>query len=122
MAGRRTADPRGQWVAQLSSKYIGITDPQQKTRSGGHTFRAVDIVDEYTATRARAERGGATVVLIKGSTILKGRQETSGKLFWFIFAVGLSGKSQVEQYCADLYPQLSGAALKNRCYPTQLKP
>ena len=30
--GYAAAKPRGQWVAQLSSKYIGITDPNQTAR------------------------------------------------------------------------------------------
>ena len=120
--GLATADPHGQWVAQLSGKYIGITDDQQTNSSGGHTFRAVDILAEYAATKAKAEKLGPSVVLIKGSTILKGRQETSGHLFWFVFALEFSSKASVETFCAKLYPSLSGPALTNRCYPTQLKP
>lgn len=121
-AGRTTADPHGQWVAQLSGKYIGITDPQQTNRSGGHTFAAVDILDDYTATKATAEKLDTTVVLIKGSTILKGRQEPSGHVFWFVFALDFADKAQVETFCTKLYPSLRGAALTNRCYPTRLKP
>lgn len=120
--GLATADPRGQWVAQLSGKYIGITDPQQTNRSGGHTFRAVEILDDYTTTKTKAEKLDTTVVLIKGSTILKGRQETSGHLFWFVFALDFSSKAEVESFCAELYPSLSGTARTNQWYPTQLKP
>src|ERR1035437_7466333 len=37
----------GQWVAQLSSKYDGISDPLQTSASGSHTFHNVDILAEY---------------------------------------------------------------------------
>ena len=121
--GYAAAKPSGQWVAQLSSKYIGITDPNQTaTVSGGHKFAAVDIVAEYEATKEKAERLGATVVLIKASDIKKGRDERSNHLFWYIFALEFDSKSQAERWCQDLYPVLSGAQLKNVCFPTQLKP
>lgn len=122
--GYTTADPRGQWVAQLSSKWIGITDPAQRAQvSGGHTFAAVDIVAEYESTEQLAEQvGGATVVLIKGSDIKKGRDETSGRLFWYVFGVDFASKAKAESWCQDLYPLLSGTRLKNVCFATQLKP
>ena len=121
--GYATANPRGQWVAQLSSKYIGITDPNQTAEvSGGHKFLAVDIVAEYNATKQKAEQLGASVVLIKGSDIKKGRDERSNHLFWYIFGVDFGSKSEAERWCQDLYPGLSGARLKNVCFPTQLKP
>lgn len=122
--GYATANPSGQWVAQLSSKYIGIIDPVQTAEvSGGHKFAAVDIVAEYEATKQKAnEIGGASVVLIRGSDIKKGRDETSSHLFWYIFGVDFDSKSGAEAWCQDLYPQLSGNRLKNVCYATQLKP
>lgn len=122
--GFATANPRGQWVAQLSSKWIGISDPAQTAVvSGGHKFAAVDIVAEYEATKQKAENlGGATVVLIKGSDIKKGRDETSGHLFWYIFAVDFGSKSEADRWCQDLYPRLSGDRLKNVCFATPLNP
>ncbi len=122
--GYATANPRGQWVAQLSSKWIGITDPALTARvSGGHKFAAIDIIAEYEATKQKAEDvGGATVVLIKGSDIKKGRDETSSHLFWYIFAVDFGSEPEAQSWCHDLYPQLSGERLKNVCYATRLKP
>lgn len=54
----------GRWVAQLSTKVGGITDPLQSTASGSHTFHWVDILQEEQALRQNATFGADVVTLL----------------------------------------------------------
>ena len=57
----------GQWVAQLSSKYVGVRDPRQETRSGSHKFKAVDILAEHQDLHYSFD-GQYDIRLLRGQT------------------------------------------------------
>jgi hypothetical protein len=110
-----------QWVAQLSSKYIGVRDPLQETRSGSHTFYAVDILAEHQDLRYRFD-GQYDVRLLRGQDFSTG-MTYNGETLWYTFLLGNFGsRSAVESFCSSAFPGLSGNYLKNQCLPRTLKP
>lgn len=109
----------GQWVAQLSSKYVGVVDQRQKTKSGSNTFRAVDILDEYRAVRKRFS-GRYEVRLLRGEDFYPYKTK-NGKTFWYVFVLGDFGaETDVDDFCRSAYPKLNGKARENRCLPREL--
>ena len=109
---------RGQWVARLASKYVGIVDPAQTTASGSHTFAAADIYAEH-ALLARAI--DADVYLLD-SRKWTTRRVHEGEPYWMTVAVSdaFVDADAVLAWCSRQYPTLSGTALSNRCLPMQL--
>lgn len=112
--------PQGQWAPVLTSKWTGITDPLQVTRSGSHTFGAPDILAEHESLR-RDPRNGK-VVLIYGSDF--GTQQThDGKPVYVTLAIDAAGsRADAQAWCQARYPDKSGADLNNLCMPIQLNP
>jgi len=109
---------RGQWVARLASKYVGIVDPAQTTASGSHTFAAADIYAEH-ALLARAI--DADVYLLDSRKWTTHRVH-EGEPYWMTVAVSdaFVDADAVLAWCSRQYPTLSGTALSNRCLPMQL--
>jgi len=107
------------WVAQLASKYVGITDPLQTTASGSHTFGAADIMAEHLALVARGS--DATVILADSRTYGSG-STMEGRPYWRTMALSPSFSEAlvVTVWCARTFPELSGDALNNQCLPVQL--
>jgi hypothetical protein len=111
----------GQWVAQLSSKYVGVRDPLQETRSGSHTFNAVDILAEHQDLRYRFD-GQYDVILLRGQDFSPGTTY-NGETIWYTFLLGdFESRSAVDSFCSSAFPGLSGKYLKNHCVPRPLKP
>jgi hypothetical protein len=111
----------GQWVAQLSSKYDGISDPLQTSGSGSHTFSNVDILAEFQRLQG-LDLGGASVTLLL-STDYGQKQTVSGHALWVTFALpGLSSASEVQSWCSTHFAPLTGPALADTCTPAQLYP
>jgi hypothetical protein len=109
----------GQWVAQLASKYIGISDPHQTTTVGSHVFYASDILAEHQTLRSGDSQGTEIVLLL--STDYGARQMADGQTLWVTFALGDFGSAQaVESWCAVRFPFLSGGALTNACAARRL--
>ena len=114
-------DLSGQWVAQLSSKYVGVHDPLQETRSGSHSFFAVDILAEHQDLRNKFD-GQYDVRLLRGQDFSTGATY-NGETIWYTFLLGNFGsRNAVESFCAYAFPGLSGDDLKNQCLPRTLKP
>ena len=111
----------GQWVAQLSSKYVGVRDPLQETRSGSHRFMAVDILAEHQDLHYRFD-GQYDVRLLRGQDFSTGTTY-NGETLWYTFLLGnFESRSAVESFCRSAFPGLSGNYLKNQCLPRTLKP
>lgn len=117
---RKRVALRGQWAAQLASKYVGIVDPQQTTALGSHAFAAPDILAEHLALEKRTSR--ATVILLDSRTFGE-RKSFKGKPYWMTFAVsdGFTSQAEVLTWCQEQFPTLKGLQLNNRCLATQLK-
>ncbi|MEP7193222.1 MAG: hypothetical protein ABI903_10185 [Actinomycetota bacterium] len=127
LAGIRAGDVQtvafsGQWVAQLASKLPGIVDPLQTTSSGSHTFAATDILDEYTTARNNADFGSDVRLLL--STDYGNRQLYKGKPLWVTVAMvsTFTSAQDVNTWCAQQFPALSGNLLADSCTARTLDP
>lgn len=111
----------GRWIAQLSSKYDGVTDSTQVAANGTNTFYLHDILIEHQTLRARFTSAGARVYLLEATDF--GKQRTWPGILWVTIAdPGLGSQSQVQQWCQAQFPQLSGKQLENVCMARQLNP
>jgi hypothetical protein len=113
---------RGQWAAQLSSKYVGVHDRLQETQSGSHTFHAVDILAEHQDLRHRFAGGRYEVRLLRGQDFSPGTTY-NGETLWYTFVLGdFTSPSGVKSFCRSAFPGLSGRYLENHCLSRTLKP
>ena len=111
----------GRWIAQLSSKYEGVTDSTQVAANGTNTFYLDDILIEHQALRARFASPGARVYLLEATDFGKQRN-WPGTLWVTIADPGLGSQSAVQQWCQAQFPHLSGKPLENVCMARQLNP
>jgi hypothetical protein len=112
----------GRLVAQIASKYPGISDPYQTAADGSHTFRNSDILAEHQ--RLRGEHGDAAhpVILLRSTDYGK-RQLIAGKPLWVTFAVGdFPDRASVLSWCSSHFGHLSATELKNHCDARNLRP
>lgn len=118
--GARVAK-NSQYMAQLSSKFVGVTDPMLTTATGSHTFMAEDIWAEYQSLKARV--WDADVILLDSRTYGK-RSSHNGEPIWVVTALSPSftDEDSVKAWCAALYPGLAGEELTNSCMPNLLRP
>ncbi len=117
---RRQIKLRGQWAAQLSSKYVGVRDPLQETALGSHTFYAADILAEHQDLRATF--GAYDVILLRGQDFSPGMTH-NGDTFWYTFVLGnFDSRNDVDYFCEGAFQGLTGKDLKNRCLPRTLRP
>ncbi len=111
----------GQYVAQLASKSIGISDPLQIAANGTHRFYAADILAEHLKLR-NGDNLGAPVVLLLSTDYGK-RQLYHGNPLWVTFALGdFYSAADVQQWCEQRFPDLSGKYLSNQCAVRRLEP
>jgi serine/threonine-protein kinase len=110
--------PDGRYVVQLASKYPGITTPDEISPSGDHVFTAGEILTEHQSLR---DQFGGQVFLALSTDYGK-RQKVHGHALWVTFIdPGLSSLEDGESWCGASFPQLSGQALKNTCFPHTLQ-
>ncbi|MEO7752600.1 MAG: hypothetical protein ABIS35_04245 [Terracoccus sp.] len=107
----------GHWALQLASKFDGIIDISQTTRSGSHQFRYPDIMDEFT----RLERtfSDTPVVLIHGANI-SSIQRNRGVFVTIADPGGLRSRADALAWCADHFPEVTYDRI-NVCYPRRLR-
>lgn len=109
----------GHWVAQLASKFDGVTDPRQEAPDGTHTFRLADILAEHQGFRSRFGDG---IKLIGGDDMGK----RSGRLVatWTtIYDPGsFADESSVASWCLSAFPRLTGNDLGDVCLPRPSSP
>jgi hypothetical protein len=111
----------GEWVAQLSSKYVGVKDTRQRTASGSHKFGALDILAEHRALRNRFE-GNDQVRLLRGQDWGTHTTRPDGETFWYTLVIGgFDSVGDVNAFCRRAFPDLSGHALENQCVPRTLR-
>lgn len=110
--------PDGQVVVQLSSKWVGITDPREIAEDGSHTFRATDILDLY---RADLEQYGSEIVLVRSTFFgkqLNYSKKPAGEPMWVVLDTRkFSDMEDARSWCSEQFPNLSGNDLLNSCYP-----
>lgn len=111
---------RGQFVAQLASKYPGVVDPHQKTMSGSNTFQTVDIMNEHDQLRSRF---ATDRVLLFKSTDYGKRQTINGHPLWVTVVSEFATKDAALAWCQRNFPGYSSTKdLENRCAVRQLNP
>lgn len=103
------------WVAELSAKRPGISDPLQTAANGTHVFYLTDILAQHQALQSR----------LPEAHLLMLRREDWGKQgrdLWHTVADpgGLTSAADVEAWCAAAFPELSGKELANQCTPRQM--
>jgi len=107
----------GRWAVQLSSKYVGSTDPFQTPASGGTKFKASDIWAEYTDLRERLEPRYTVSLIYRGNKL----GANTGRKFWYVFVTDDFGSKEAGQaFCDEAFSGLPKAARDNQCWPRQL--
>lgn len=116
---RKSAQIEGLWVAQLASKYVGTVDPLQVNAAGEHKFSAVDIYAEHAALQERLV--GTRVLLLDSRNVGAGRV-FEGKPYWVTVATdpAFTSADRIVQWCGEKFPELTGTALTNQCFATQV--
>ncbi|MDO5735008.1 MAG: hypothetical protein Q4P15_00875 [Propionibacteriaceae bacterium] len=109
----------GRWVAVLSTKKSGTTDPQQTAKNGSHVFYEDDILALHEEL-ALDFSGSARVLLVRTSDF--GKQPKSGDVFWRTIAdAGFTSKEDVTAWCGQYY---SGTPkeIENSCLAREMLP
>lgn len=103
------------WVAELSAKRPGISDPLQIAANGTHVFYFTDILSMHEDLVARFP--DVPVMMLRRADW--GKQ---GRDLWQTVADpgGLASREAVEAWCAAAFPELSGDVLTNQCTPRQM--
>lgn len=113
---------RGQYAAQIATKYPGIVDPIQTTADGSHTFMAADILAEHSRLREAHDSAAHPVVLIKSTDYSK-RQRINGHFLWATFAIGsFPDAAAVHAWCDARFADLTQAQRDNQCVVRRLNP
>lgn len=106
----------GHWVAQLASKYPGVYDKYQETRSGEHRFWTDDILVEHE--NLRGTFGDSSIRLVRSADLLHKKPIRSD--MWVTFYDGdFSSRDQALAWCKSQFPGRSGERLENVCAPRQ---
>ncbi|MGL5406863.1 MAG: hypothetical protein ACRDAX_08835 [Propionibacteriaceae bacterium] len=111
----------GQPAAMLGGKWVGVTDPALFTRSGSHTFGAVDILYEHSRIRAEQSSSSVKILLVYGSDF-GDRLDHDGKPIYVTLATSSwSSREEVLSWCKSKFPGIPDAERNNLCTPTVLK-
>ncbi len=110
-----------QWVAQLSSKYVGVSDPLLTAANGTHTFYASDIATEFEQI---ASNTTSVQVVLLDSRDFGTQQLIDGKNLWVTFGLSdaFTSEDDVLDWCAGEFPYLEGRERLNVCMPNRLRP
>ncbi|SHI85938.1 hypothetical protein SAMN02745244_01218 [Tessaracoccus bendigoensis DSM 12906] len=103
------------WVAELSAKRPGISDPLQVAANGTHVFYFTDILAMHEDLAARFP--DVPVMMLRREDW--GKQ---GRDLWHSVADpgGLYSREDAEAWCAAMFPELSGDVLLNQCTPRKV--
>jgi hypothetical protein len=111
----------GRWVAQVASKYVGITDPLQIAQNGTHTFYASDILAEVDAAALRAP--ATSVLVLNGSDFGRRSVGPQGQEFWVTLVdQGFAGEAEIDAWCARTFADLTVEQRENTCAARTLVP
>ena len=110
------------YVAQLASKWVGITDPLQVNADGSRTFSGRDILREHNELRANI--ADADVRLLDSTRYGVRRSHAGDHPYWMTVALNpeFTSVGAVKAWCAEQFPSLPQQKLENRCMPNRLTP
>ncbi|GID31991.1 hypothetical protein [Paractinoplanes brasiliensis] len=113
---------RGQYAAQIASKYPGIHDKLQTTAAGSHTFTAADIRDEHRQLASAHSSPEHPVILLRSTDYGK-RQQVNGRHLWVTFAIGdFPDRQSVLDWCDNQFAELTADERANQCAVRKLNP
>ena len=120
-SGLATHAPRGQWVAQLSAKSVGTTDPVQTASNGSSTFYPADILAQSREIASGA--AGGDVFVLKTTDFGEGLLDARGNPYWVTLAAGpFADVEDVRTWCASMFADVPAEVRGNVCLPKQLTP
>ena len=113
--------PTGQWVAQLSAKSVGTTDPVQTASNGSSTFYAADILAQSREIASGV--AGGDVFVLRTSDFGDGLLDARGNPYWVTLAAGPFGDAgDVRTWCDSMFSTTPADVRGNVCLPKQLTP
>jgi len=113
LADRALRPVRGQWVAQLASKFEGVVDTSQQSAP----FTVPQILDEVELHRGNPEYGHLVRLILQGDW---GKSEAGSQPLWVtVVDLDYSNREAVLAWCEDHFTQ-RGEDLLNVCYPREL--
>lgn len=112
----------GRWVAQVASKWVGVSDPLQPAANGSHTFEATDILAESQAAETMVD-DPSKVYVLWGTDFGKRSTGPNGAPIWVTLVdAGYASQDNVTQWCQAKFPGLTPQQLADTCAPRQLTP
>ncbi|WP_370891531.1 hypothetical protein [Janibacter sp. GXQ6167] len=116
-------DLDSRWVAVLSAKYDGVSDPLQQTSSGSHTWYLPDIVELNDSLVEQMDSQGVSTLVLLATDFGRDTNSNSNEI-WMTIADpgGLYSSEDVTSWCESQFPGQSGEELLNSCLPRQLRP
>lgn len=112
----------GRWVAQVASKWVGVSDPLQTAANGSHAFQATDILAESQAARTKVD-DPSKVYVLWGTDFGKRSTGPNGAPIWVTLVdAGYASQDNVTQWCQVKFPNLTAQQLADTCAPRQLTP
>lgn len=119
--GLRAHPPTGQWVAQLSAKSVGTTDPVQTASNGSSTFYAADILAQSREIASGV--AGGDVFVLRTADFGDGLLDARGNPYWVTLAAGPFGDAgDVRTWCDSMFSTTPADVRGNVCLPKQLTP
>ena len=119
--GLRAHPPTGQWVAQLSAKSVGTTDPVQTASNGSSTFYAADILAQ--SREIASGPAGGDVFVLRTADFGDGLLDARGNPYWVTLAAGPFGDAgDVRTWCDSMFSTTPADVRGNVCLPKQLTP
>ncbi|WP_432523253.1 hypothetical protein [Kineococcus sp. SYSU DK006] len=113
--------PQGQWVAQLSAKSVGTTDPVQTAANGSSTFYAADILaqSEEIASGIPAR----DVFVLQTTDFGTGLLDARGNPYWVTLVAGpFADAADVQTWCDSMFALTPQGQRTNACLPRRLTP
>lgn len=112
---------QGQWVAQLSAKSVGTTDPVQTAANGSSTFYAADILAQSREIASGA--AGGDVFVLKTTDFGDGLVDARGNAYWVTLAAGpFADSADVQTWCDSMFATTPADVRGNVCLPRRLTP
>lgn len=109
----------GQWVAQLSAKSVGTTDPVQTAANGSSTFYAADILAQSREIASGV--AGGDVFVLKTTDFGDALVDARGNAYWVTLAAGpFADAADVHTWCDSMFATTPVAVRGNVCLPRRL--
>jgi hypothetical protein len=111
----------GQWVAQLSAKSVGTTDPVQTAANGSSTFYPADILAQ--SQEIASGIAGGDVFVLQTTDFGDALVDARGNPYWVTLAAGpFAQAGDVQAWCDSMFASTPADVRGNVCLPRRLTP